>query len=277
MANVDRIVSSAPAGSVGTTQTIREVASRLIDQYFKPTLGSEQGIIEYVMALMDYESRLRPDSPSGPLVSEVATGKQKKGSSRASQYVNSGPVASILQSGSPEQRRNVAAGKQAHGIMQVMGWNIVRGSSSKTQRCEFQESNRPDVASRLLIDAGESIVAKLAGAENLENNILAGLLLLEMKWKSIRKQPDGWGAGENPANVFPSRISAAIGAYLGSGKDLVTGVSVKDYVSSITGGTSFRRANDGSGGKTSQIKTAVAASSGPTTNGTGQKGEVVGC
>jgi hypothetical protein len=269
MASTAPVVSSAPAASVSTSQKITDTITRLLDQYFKATLGSEPGILEYVRGLMHYESRLRPDAESGPIVSEVATSTQKKGSSRAAQYVASGPVVAILQNGTATQKRNISEGKQAHGIMQVMGWNIVRGSSSKTQKCEFQESGRADVAAKLLIDAGDSVKSKLAGAENLENNILAGLLLLEMKWKAVRKQYTGWGLGGDSTKVFPSRISAAIGAYLGTGRDLVTGVSV--------GGNSFRVANSAQAGSTSQVKTASAASSGPTTNGTGQKGEVVGC
>lgn len=261
-------VSSAPATSVTTYQKARGFVSSLLDQYFKPTLGSEQGIVEYVMAIMQQESSLNPNGPPGPLISDIS-------SSRARDFMNSQPVRALDNSSTPLQRRNIQDGKRAHGIMQLMGWNIVRGGSAKAQKCEFQQLRRKDLAEQFLVNAGDSITERLSGETNMERNILGGLLLLESKWERCRAVAGGWSAG---GDTFATRLACAVGAYHGAAKPGTSlALASQAYVNSVMGGKSYQIANKGSAGQSSEIRTAQAAASGPDTDGGGNKGEVVGC
>lgn len=268
MTAVSSPVSSAPSGSVSTVQKIRDTVGSLIEQHFKTTLGSEQGVVDYVMALIQKESSRNPSTPAGPLISDLS-------SSRALDYMNSPVVQALNLTSTPFQRRNIQDGKRAHGLMQVMGWNIVKGGSAKNQKCEFEQLGRPDLTRRFLVNAGDPIREVLSGPDNIENSVLAGLLILESKWKACHTVPGGWSAG---GETFPSRLYCAVGAYNGAVKATSSrAAEVRAYAASIMGGKSFLEANNGQTGTVSQVKTASAASSGPSTNGSGQKGEVVGC
>ena len=276
-------VAPTPTASEKLRQKIRAVVSSDLEQYFSATLGTEPNIVNYVMSLIQYESGTRPYKP-GPYVSEVPTAKQRLGSSRAKQYMNSTSVSAIVKSGDATQKTNIQSGKIAQGLMQVMGWNIVKGASA-SGKCEIEETRRSDFIDKLCISAGDSIEAKLLGEENIENNVLAGLAILEMKYKACRLRKEGWTAG---GAHFSTRLSCSVGAYLGvGGKDLVTGVTADSYVSSIMGGKAYREANGTgykiagidtpAGGGEVSVKSAQSASSGPTTNGTGQPNITPGC
>ncbi|HET8686063.1 MAG TPA: hypothetical protein VFM18_05285 [Methanosarcina sp.] len=264
--------SAKNGASAAFKQKVRGIIKNLVDQYFSGTLGAEQDIVNYVMALIQTESSFGP-SRTGLVVSEVPTPKQSKPSSRAYQYVSSNSVRAILSLGDTQQKLNVASGKVAHGLMQVMGWNIVRGGSSKTNLCEIEESKHPEIISRLVINPGDSIENKLLGEDNIENNILAGLAILESKYKFTRRFGTGWSAG---GSVFPTRLAAAVGAYLGvGGVDLRTGITAEQYVDRILGGDSYRVAN----GSSSNLGTVTrtASSGAPSTNGSSVPATIPGC
>ena len=221
-----------------------------------------------MIALMQQESSLRPNGPAGPLISDVT-------SSRARDYMNSPGVRKLDTTSTPLQRRNIQDGKRAHGIMQLMGWNIVRSGSAKAQKCEFEQLSRKDLAEQFLVNAGDSIVDKLSGEANLERNILGGLLLLESKWERCRAVSGGWSAG---GDTFQTRLACAIGAYHGAAKPGTQLAELsRDYVTSVMGGRSYQAVMKGGAGQSSSVVTASAAASGPSTNGGGNKGEVVGC
>ena len=270
-----KTASSKPAKSSAFKQKVRGVVSSLIEQHFRGTLGSEPNIVDYVMGLIQAESSFRP-SALGLTVSEMATTKQKQGSSRARQYMDSDPVEKILATGDPAQRKNIQSGKVAQGLMQVMGWNIVRGGSSRAKRCEIEETRRPDLAQSICVNAGDSIEAKLLGEANIQNNIMAGLLILETKYLTCRRKSGGWSAG---GAVFQSRLAAAVGAYLGvGGVDLRTNLTAEQYVERILGGESFRIANGRqAGGGDIAVRTSQASSSGPETNGSDVPATIPGC
>lgn len=267
--------SSKPSASSALSQKVRGTVESLVNQYFGSTLGTEANIAQYVMGLIQFESGLRP-GVKGPVVSEVPTSRQAQGSSRARQYMDSDPVKKVKDTGDAQQVANIQGGKVAHGLMQVMGWNIVRGGSSRAKRCEIEETGRLDLITRLCVNAGDSIEAKLLGEANMENNILAGLAILETKYLATRRKSGGWSAG---GSIFSSRLGAAVGAYLGvGGRDLVTGVTADQYVASILGGEAFRIANGStSGNGASSVRTAQAAASGPTTDGSGTSAKIPGC
>lgn len=277
-----RVAPTATA-SEKLRQRIRAAVASNIEQYFSGTLGTEPNVVNYVMGLIQFESGSRPGA-RGPYVSEVPTAKQRQGSSGARQYMSSTSVSNIVKSGDADQKRNIQSGKIAQGLMQVMGWNIVKGGSA-SGKCLIEETGRAELVDRLCIAAGDSIEAKILGDDNIDNNILAGLAVLETKYKACRLRKQGWSAG---GAYFSTKLSCAVGAYLGiGGKDLVTGVTADSYVASIMGGDAYRRANGSSykiagidtpsGGSGVSTKSAQSAASGPTTNGTGQPNIIPGC
>lgn len=261
-------VSSAPSGGSGMVQRIRGIVSSLLEQHFKSTLGSEQGMVDYFMALMKKESSLNPNGPKGALISDLS-------SSRARDYMNSPGVRVVDATATPLQRQNIQDGKRAHGLVQLMGWNIVRRGSARAQKCEFEQLKRQDLAAQFLVNAGDSITDKLSGEANMERSILGGLLLLEAKWLICRSVTGGWTAG---GDTFATRLACAIGAYHGAAKPGTDLAALsRSYVASVMGGDAYRAVTKGTAGQSSEVRTAQAAASGPATDGGGNKGEVVGC
>jgi hypothetical protein len=162
------------------------------------------------------------------------------------------------------------------GLTQVMGWNIIRGAS-KSGKCLI-ESARPDLAGRLCVSPGDSVAAKLKGSANIENSILAGLVVLESKYKTGYAKNGYWAVKiGNQERVFPSRISAAVSMYLGMGLKDAAGTTPTSYAQEIIGGIAYSKANGSVSpaiGK-SRPQTAIAAANGPTT--VGGKGSTPGC
>lgn len=246
--------STNAAANDARRQILRATTDSVIKSKFASTLGKEEDITNIFLALMLLESSFNVN----------ATGKEvnESISSGARDYWNSTPVKTVRQNGSPPQKNNVFFGKKAIGVAQVMGWNLVRGASVKTGKCEV-ERLRPDLASELCVDAGDDILAKYLGDANLSTAITAGLVILEGKWKSCVKTSEGWKVG---SKVFPLRISAAIAAYLGLGaKDVVTGLTPEAYTASIVGGKKYAEANGTSSPavRDSQIQVASRSAKGP--------------
>lgn len=267
-------VSTAPGTSAAVKQAILGHVQSILSTYFMSTLGTEPNIVNYVMAIIQHESAMRPEV-RGAYVSALPTAGQKLGSSRAKQYLASAPVAKVLASGTPEQKANIPGGQRGQGLMQVMGWNIVRGGSSTAKQCEMEQVGIQTITDLLCVNAGDSIEAKLLGPGNIYNNVLAGMSLLHMKYKAAHKSGAGWAVGSGA--LYASRIEATIGAYAGSAAiDVVLGASTAGYVTSIVGGRSYVLANS-SGGTATKTQSASAAVNGPSTNGTGVAAVSAGC
>lgn len=263
-----------PGISDAFKQEVRGLVASTIDQYFKATLGTEQGVVDYFMALIQEESGYRP-GVTGISVSEVPTARQAKASSGAKSYMSSQVIKNILATGTPQQRANVQSGKVAQGLTQCMGWNIVRGASG-SGKCLVEETGRADLIAALCVNAGDSIEAKLLGSENIPTNILAGLTVLDSKYKAARKASGGWRVYGGA--VFSTRIAASVGAYLGTSVDVATGKTVQSYVQDIVGGNSYVKANgDSAGTGGTATKTALNATTGPTTNAPTNSVSIPGC
>lgn len=219
---------------VGFKQSLRQILDNLINAYFSSTLGREPDIVNIVMSLIFLESSFKPEAVGKPIPLSK--------SYVARDYANSSPILSLRPSASQAQLSNIDEGLRAWGLMQCMGWNVVRGASKAAGRQEI-ERNRPDLAGRLTVAPGESIRAKYYGHANIENQLLAGLVILESKYKAVRTTPTGFAIG---SLTFASKMPAAIAAYLGLGaRDVVTGITPQQYANSICYGRSYQIANNG--------------------------------
>jgi hypothetical protein len=253
------MASVAGSGTTATTkQNVKTIITNLLGQYFSSTLNRESNIANIVMAMVQQESSFSYNA-IGPVISTSV-------SSGAKDYWNSQPVQNVIVSGTPTQRSLVAQGLQAYGLLQVMGWNFIQGASKKNGQTEIQVS-RPDLAGTLCVPAGTDLTPLYQGQATASNQVLAGLVMLESKYKHINQTSSGWHYG-NSSQYFTSKIAAAIGAYLGlGGYDRATGMTPNQYVSNIVYGKMYVLANGSSSMGTSPNATNVAStSSGQTVN-----------
>ncbi len=261
--------SQKPTQSVTWDQTVTDLITNHLNTHFSSTLAKETDIVNIVRALMFLESSGRGDAagPSLPLAS----------SSIARDYWNSPTIVSARQSANQIQLANIQQGLRAWGLMQVGGWNLIRGATAggKTEI----EVSRPDLASQLMLNPGDSLSAVYGNPAEASRQILAGLVMLESKYKRVTGSGIEWKIGRF---TFNSRISGSVAAYLGLGaKDVVTGITPQQYANSIVYGDAYKRAN----GKESPFKQSASNPSaqrtrnGPsvTTGGSGRNKVPVGC
>ncbi|MNK09988.1 hypothetical protein D3C87_279980 [compost metagenome] len=260
----------AKKGMVANTtlkQSVRVIIHNALTSYFKDTLNKENDIENLVMALVQTESSFNYEAkgPSIPLVK----------SSGARDYFNSTAVSAVYKKGNAQQMSNIEEGLRAWGLMQVMGWNVVKGGSTAGGGKTEIERARPDLASQLIISPGESISAKYSGEANVLNQILAGLVILESKWKAAKKVDGGWQIG---SVIYADRMSCAFRGYIGLGAvDNGNGGSPISYVSTIVNGPNYKAAN-GPGAVYVANKSAEKAAAGPPiTVASGSKATLPGC
>jgi len=243
------------AGSSTTTttkQNVKTIITNLLGQYFTSTLNNESNIANIVMAMVQQESSFSYNA-IGPVISTSV-------SSGAKDYWNSQPIQNLLATGTPTQKSLVAQGLQAYGLLQCMGWNFIQGASKKNGQTEIQIS-RPDIASILCVPPGTDLTTLYQGQATASNQILAGLTILESKYKHISQTSSGWHYG-NSSQYFSSKIAASIGAYLGlGGYDRATGMTPNQYVSNILYGKMYVLANGSAAGGVSGNATSVATTS----------------
>jgi hypothetical protein len=247
------MASVAGSGTTATTkQNVKTIITNLLGQYFSSTLNRESNIANIVMAMVQQESSFNY-SNQGPVLS-VAPG------TAVADYWNSQPIQNILTSGSPIQRSLIAQGLQAWGLMQVMGLNFIKGSSKKNGQTEIQIS-RPDLASTLCVAPGTDLSDLYSGQATASNQVLAGLVMLESKYKYINQTSNGWHYGKS-SQYFNSKLAAAIGAYIGlGGYDRGTGMTPTQYVANIMYGQKYILANGSSSMGTSPNAANVASTS----------------
>lgn len=246
------------AQSASRAQEIRGIIQSLVTSTFSGTLGTEKDIVNICMAICQQESTMgqrlqglylgTPGDSSAPNL--IITN-----SSGARDYWQSSPVQALVSTASAAQRQNLKDGLCAWGVMQVMGWNLVRNASKRAKRQDLQGTP----ADSIMVNAGESISAVLGGQNNFRNQILAGLSILEAKWKISRRLSSGqWQIGNITYN---NQISCAVRGYIGlSDFDLGTGLRSSTYVENVIGGKYYQIANNGA---TSNVNTAVANTSSP--------------
>lgn len=244
---------------------IKDTIKSLVNQHFSSTLLREPDIVNIVNALIYRESGFNVNA-IGPSV-----GYYPRTSGAA--YFNSSAINSKYHSptSTPMERANLYQGLNAIGLMQVMGWYFVRGGSP-SGRTEL-ENLRPDLAGPLMVNPGESITSKLLGESNIQNAILAGLIILEGKYRAVRTFSSSAGTyftmpGDPYSRKFVSKIQAAVSGYLGLGKMDMNGTTAESYSASILGGAAYAKANGAGSLYIRDSETKVASSNGPDTNGT---------
>lgn len=244
--------------SSNRVESIKDRLKSLIPTYFGSTLDRETDIVNIVSGLIYRESRFNVNSV-GPIVST------NRGSSGYS-YLSSPAIQSKLISGNPTEQANINQGVRAIGLMQVMGWNMVRGGA-QTGICEIQRL-RPDLASSLLVNPGEDIFTQFLGEANIDKALLAGLIILEGKYKATL--PNGstfYVKGDPYSRIFISKMQGAVAAYLGLGKSDNLGTTPFEYAQSIIGGDAYIAANGKNKIKISDSNPMIVSSAGPSTNG----------
>jgi len=277
MANTAIKVTSNSANEA-IRQKLRSTTESVLKQYFGQTLNTVTGMSSIFMALMLKESQFNVNA-------EYATALSPYTSSGAADYYNSTVIQNILTPGNPsyslQKTYNEPEGRRAVGLTQVMGWNIVKGAS-KSGKC-LVEQFRPDLIGTLCISPGDSVRAKLAGEANITNSILAGLVVLESKYKAGYAKNGGWaiklGSGSSARELqFPSRIYSAVAGYLGySSTGDANNTTYSGYANEIVGGSFYVAANGPSAPMvtTTKTQTAIGSSSGPAT--LGGAGTIPGC
>ncbi len=241
------------AANEAKRQVFRETIKSLLATHFSGTLNTQDDMVKIFLSLMLLESSWNVDVRGKSIPVRISSG--------ARDYWNSNAVKKILETGTATQISNVTEGLRAMGLSQTMGWNHVKGASA-TGKCEI-ERIRPDLAGQLCVAPGDDIAAILVGEKNISNNILAGLAILESKWKACKAVPGGWKIG---SRVFPLRISASVAGYLGLGKaDVVTGKTPEDYSASIVGGDMYAKANGDTSPqiRDSKVQYATTTTQGP--------------
>lgn len=228
-------------------------------QYFASTLGQVNDIVNILAAQSFYESSFQLSRMGITVSSRSGTGGYD--------YLYSSAVQSALQSASPTQKINIDEGLRAIGLGQVMGWNFVRGGS-RGGKCEI-ERLRPDLASLLCVNPGESIPDKIQGEANINLATLSQMVLLEGKYKQVTQDSSGYTTvGDREFRHYSTRIEAALSAYLGLGRYDGNGTNPRAYTQTIYGGKAYVDANGSNFAVASQ--TIQGAFVGPPTNGSGK-------
>lgn len=239
---------------------VRDTIKSHINNYFSGSLAREADIVNIVNALVLQESGFNSNA-IGPIVSY---GPRTNGAA----YFNCSAISSKYHDPATtfEQRSNIFQGLSGMGLMQVMGWNLVKGGAP-SGKCEI-ERLRPDISGTLVVLPGESIIDRILGPSNISKAILAGLIMLEGKYRAAKMLGSYFVVPGDPYNrKFTSKIQAAVSSYLGLGRSDILGTTPEAYSNQIIGGSVYARAN-GKGSlsiRDSEIK--VASRNGPGTNG----------
>lgn len=263
-------MATGVAVSPARVNEIRALVKSLIDQYFAASLGRENDINNVVNAIIWHESRYYSDEKTiGQLVSTArgSYGYKYLGSSACQKITN---IPLIDQTPEIKQQiANIYQGVRAMGLMQVMGWNIVKGATS-TGLCEI-ERIRPDLAGPLLINPGESITDKMIGDDKIRNQILCGLIILEGGYRVVKPSGDGFKVpGDKYNRTFATRMTGTLATYIGLGRADSLGTTPEKYIAAVYGGDAYKAAN--SGGKIiTAARPNVIAATGPSTNSTGSQ------
>jgi hypothetical protein len=120
----------------------------------------------------------------------------------------------------------------------VLGYYAIKGSGT-TGKSEL-ERLRPDLAGPILVDPGVDVSTVLNGTDKIDNQILAGLIVLEGKYKEVAPKLVAKGQ-------YSNKLTAAVSAYLGLGKSDLNGMTPERYANSIIRGSAYQIANNGRG------------------------------
>ena len=261
---------SNTAFSTDRVANVTRIVQGHINNYFSGTLGREFDIAKIINGMIYIESRFNVNAVGNPNPPSRGTIGYK--------YKNSSAISTVYNIGSPTQKANIDNGLRAVGILQVVGWNYIRGGAP-SGICEIQRL-RPDLAGPLLVEPGDDPIAPVVGEANLSKALLLGLIVLEGKYRNVYPVAEGYKikGDPKPTRVFPTKINAAVAGYLGLGIRDRNGTTPEEYSARAVEGSAYFAANGGSPLKISDSKITVASVNGPSTNGTGaERITVPGC
>jgi len=243
-------------------QAIKGIIKKHLDAYFSSTLGKQDDIVNIFTALIFHESRFNLNLPG--ILIPLIPGKKRM----ANDYEESPVIQNIRNDPNTTEihKKRLLAGRRAMGLTQSMGWNHIKGASKKTGKCYMEILCKDDKMRADLIIAPEALASTtledfLLGEKNMDKMILAGLLVLEDKWKNCKPHKDGWKVG---TYVFPLHISAAVAAYLGKGFSDDLGTTPLQYAATIVGGDMYKQANGASAPVIRDSAIQYASTDGPT-------------
>ncbi len=220
----------ATGKSYTSKQIIEAEVKRLIKTHFSATLGTINNISNLVLACIYKESSFNPAARS-----VIHGDKQVK---RFSKY---SAIAAKLSSKdtTEEERANMRNSVRGYGLMQATGWYIIKGAGPGGQN-ELSRM-RSDLAGPLLVEPGID-VGTILGPTNIVNQLLAGLIILEDKYKTAGSKVANPPTRDKP---YTSRISATFGGFLGHKGVDANGTNGVGYAASIVQGDSYKIANVG--------------------------------
>lgn len=258
------LTTGSPVAASGySTQlrnNMRQIYQGHLSSHFSSTLSQVPDIINILVSQAYYESRLNSNA-LGPVIG--------RSSSIAKDYLSSPAIVNFLTTANPTQIANVNRGLQGLGMGQSLGLNSVRGASAKSGQCLIEQA-RPDLAGQLCVNPGDDLVATFLGDANLSKALLLQMVVLESKYKAVTPMTGGFGSkGDVYNRVYPSRIAAAIAAYLGLGAADSNGTTPQAYSASIVGGQNYATAN-GVNLQVAQRNLQQSDVVNPSTNGSGQ-------
>jgi hypothetical protein len=208
-------------------QVVRKKITELISANFQATLGRESDIVNIFMSLIQRESAFNTSS-RGINYPQAHIDKILKYSALKTKYAQ----------GTDQERANIKSSAAAFGVCQVTGYYIIKGAGP-TGTAELSRL-RSDLAGPLLVEPGIDVRTVLLGVDNLNNQLLAGLIVLEGKYKS------SYVNNLITKGIFNNRLTASIASYLGVvGAVDGLGTSPEKYANSIIGGSNYRIANNG--------------------------------
>jgi hypothetical protein len=229
MASTDTASGTAaqPVHSALSKQDIRARVTELIKTKFANTLGQAFDIVNVFMALIYTESTFRTDRKS-----------VNNGGAHTEYILKCSAVSNVYKAGAAQQRANIINSTAAYGLTQVLGYYVIKGCGT-TGKSEL-EKLRPDLAGPLLVPPGTDVATKLNGDNNIDNQLLAGLIVLEGKYVNLAPKLVAKG-------MFSNKLTAAVSAYLGLGKSDAYGTTPEVYANSIIRGAAYQIANNGRG------------------------------
>jgi hypothetical protein len=203
---------------------VREEIKEILQTSFSSTLARETDIVNIIMSLIYTESSFKP----------------RRGITYPKSHINKviswSAIKNKYNMGTAEERGNITDSIAAFGLAQVTGYYVTKGASPGGQS-EIQRL-RPDLAAPLILDPGMNVSTILLG--NTRNQILAGLIVLEGKYRSI------YVDNLVKKGIFNNRLTAAVSAYLGIiGASDGLGMTPERYANKIIRGSSYQIANNG--------------------------------
>lgn len=246
--NVSGIIQQ-PVNSSSSNQEIRTIVSNLINSKFANTLGQAYDIVNTFMALIYRESSFNSTNSRGITY----------GISHLNTITSYSAISKIYNGGTALQKANIINSTAGFGLCQVTGYYCFKGCGLNG-KSEI-ERLRPELASTLTINPGDDITTLLWGSNNIENQILCGLIVLEGKYVELAPKLVSKG-------VYSNRLTAAVAAYLGLGK--TDGSTTPEaYANSIIRGTAYQVANNGRGPDGTLLASSGGNSSSNTKNVSG--------